>query len=118
VSQEVFNQVWLEGLPLADIRAVLGIGPKAAKAYAAAAPPRWAGKDVAAFLGWSPENHRLRLARGYFPEPDGRDGVKDWWWPRSVTEWATSQPFVRCPHCDASVARLKQHLTKHTRDGT
>lgn len=118
VSQEAFDRVWLEGVPIEDIRAILAIGPKVAKAHAAAAPPRWVGKDVAAFLGWSPENHRLRLARGYFPEPDGRDGVNNWWWPTTVTEWAVSQPFVRCPHCNASVARLKQHLTKHTRDGT
>lgn len=114
VSQDAFNRLWLQGLPLNDIRAALSIGLRAAKTHAAAAPPRWVGKDVAAFLGWSRENHRLRLARGHFPAPDGRDGaVKDWWWPATVVEWAASQRFVRCPQCKASVARLKQHLTKH-----
>lgn len=120
VSQDAFDRLWLQGLPLEEIRATLSIGPKVAKAHAAAAPPRWVGRDVAAFLGWSPENHRLRLARGHSPSPDGRaatgsgsGATKDWWWPSTVTEWAASQPFVRCPQCNASVARLKQHLTKH-----
>lgn len=115
-SQDAFDRLWLQGLPLADIRGVLSIGPKVAKAHAAAAPPRWVGKDVAAFLGWSPENHRLRLARGHFPEPDGQSGsgaAKDWWWPATVMGWAASQSFVHCPECSASVARLKPHLTKH-----
>lgn len=115
VSQDSFNRLWLQGLPLDDIREALSIGARVGKTHAAAAPPRWVGKDVAAFLGWSPENHRLRLARGHFPKPDGRDGVKDWWWPTTVTDWAASQPFVRCPHCNASVLRLKQHLIKHAR---
>lgn len=114
VPQCAFDRLWLQGLPLETIRAELSIGLKVAKTHAAAAPPRWVGKEVAAFLGWSRENHRLRLSRGYFPEPDGRDGVKDWWWPATVIEWAASQPFVRCPKCNASVLRLKQHLTKHT----
>lgn len=114
VSQDVFNGLWNQGLPLDAIRTQLSIGLRVAKTHAAAAPPRWVGKDVAAFLGWSPENHRLRLARGYFPQPDGRDGVKDWWWPATVTQWAASQPFVRCPDCGASVLRLEQHRTRHT----
>lgn len=119
VSQDAFDRLWLQGLTLDEIRAALSLGPKVAQAHAAAAPPRWVGKDVAAFLGWSRENHRLRLARGHFPIPDGRTGgngtgaAKDWWWPSTVTEWASAQPFVRCPQCNASVARLKQHLTKH-----
>lgn len=113
VSQVVFNRLWLQGLPLDDIRSALAIGPTIAKAHASKAPPRWVGKDVAAFLGWSRENHRLRLARGYFPQPDGRDRLNDWWWPATVTEWAASQPFVRCPDCNASVLRLKQHLIRH-----
>lgn len=117
VSQDGFNRLWVQGLPLDDIRSALAIGPKVAKAHAAKAPPRWVGKDVAAFLGWSRENHRLRLSRGSFPEPDGRDGSKDWWWPATITEWADTQAFIRCPHCNASVARLKQHLTKHSRKG-
>ncbi|TQJ49282.1 hypothetical protein [Phycicoccus sp. SLBN-51] len=123
VSQDAFDRLWLQGLPLEEMRAVLSIGPKVAKAHAAAAPPRWAGKDVAAFFGWSRENHRLRLARGHFPKPDGTTvsssgATKDWWWPSTVTEWAAAQPFVRCPECNASVARLKQHLTKHQRRGS
>jgi hypothetical protein len=112
VSQDAFDRLWLQGLRLDDIRKTLAIGPSVAKAHAASAPPRWVGTDVAAFLGWSRENHRLRLARGHFPEPDGRDR-KNWWWPATVTAWAASQPFVRCPDCNASVLRLKQHLTKH-----
>jgi hypothetical protein len=111
----VFDRLWLQGLTLEDIREALSLGQRAAKTHAAAAAPRWVGKDVAAFLGWSRENHRLRLACGYFPQPDGRDG-REWWWPDTVTQWAASQPFVQCPHCKASVLRLKQHLTKHRGD--
>lgn len=112
VSQEAFDRLWLQGLPLNDIRAALSLGPSAAKTHVSAAPPRWVGKKVAAWLGWSRENHRLRLARGYFPAPDGRDS-RDWWWPATVTEWAATQPFVQCPQCNSSVLRLKQHLVKH-----
>ena len=93
ISQDAFNRLWLKGLALDDIRAALSIGPKVAKAHATAAPPRWVGKDIQAFLGWSRENHRLRLARCHFPEPDGRDGVKDWWWPGGYR--AGSKPTLR-----------------------
>ena len=117
VSQDAFNRLWRQGLPRDEIRAALDIGRKAVKAHAEKAPPRWTGKDIQAFFGWSPANHTLRLSRGHFPQPDGRDGSRDWWWPATITEWAATQTFVRCPHCNASVARLKPHLTKHTRDG-
>ncbi|SES45691.1 hypothetical protein SAMN05216199_3833 [Pedococcus cremeus] len=117
VSQDAFDRLWRQGLSRHEIRAAMEIGPKALKAHAEMAPRRWTGKDIQAFFGWSPANHGLRLSRGHFPPPDGRDGSRDWWWPATITEWAATQPFVRCPHCNASVARLKQHLTKHARDG-
>lgn len=117
VSQDAFDRLWLQGLPRKEIRTALQIGPKAVKAHAEMAPPRWTGKDIQTFFGWSPANHGLRLSRGHFPHPDGRDGSRDWWWPDTITTWAATQPFVRCPHCNASVARLKQHLTKHDRGG-
>lgn len=115
IPQKDFDRLWLDGLSLEEIRAALVVGPKAARRLAQAAPPRWVGKDVAAYFGWSRENHRLRLAGGHFPPPDGRDGHSDWWWPTTVTKWATTEEFVRCPECDAQVLRLKQHMTKHTR---
>lgn len=113
--QKDFDRLWLDGLPIAEIQAALLVGSKAAKRLAQAAPPRWVGKDVAAFFGWSRENHRLRLAGGHFPPPDGRDGHSDWWWPTTITTWAKTQTFVRCKECGAQVFRLQQHVTKHRR---
>lgn len=118
VSQDAFNRLCRQGLSRAEIRAALKIGPKAAKTHAEMAPPRWTGKDVQTFFGWSPANHGLRLSPGHFPPPDGREGSRDWWWPDTITGWAATQPLVRCPHGNASVARLSQHLTKHKRDAT
>lgn len=114
VPQKDFDRLWLDGLSLAEIQTVLVVGSKAAKRLAQAAPPRWVGKDVAAYFGWSRENHRLRLAGGHFPPPDGRDGHSDWWWPTTITTWAKTQAFVRCPECGAQVLRLRQHITKHS----
>lgn len=115
IPQRDFDRLWLDGLPLEEIRASLGVGPTAARCLRQTAPPRWVGKDVAAYFGWSRENHRLRLGGGHFPPPDGRDGQSDWWWPITITRWARTQAFVRCPECGAQVLRLKQHLTKHSR---
>jgi hypothetical protein len=67
ISQDAFDRLWLQGLPLRDIRAQLSIGPKVAKTHAAAALPRWVGTDVAAFLGWSRENHRRGLGGDGLP---------------------------------------------------
>lgn len=115
ISQRDFDRLWLDGLSLAEIQVALVVGSKVAKRLAQAAPPRWVGKDVAGFFGWSRENHRLRLAGGHFAPPDGRDGHSDWWWPTTITRWAKTQAFVRCPDCRAQVLRLKQHMTKHSR---
>ena len=71
------------------------------------APPRWTGKDIQAFFGWSPANHGLRLSRGHFPQPEDATAAETGGWPDTITSWAAAQPFVRCPHCNASVARFK-----------
>lgn len=47
------------------------VGSKAAKRLAQAARPRSVGKEATAYFGWSRENHRIRLAGGHFPPPDG-----------------------------------------------
>lgn len=111
--QPAFDRLWLEGRSQTDIRLELGIGQAAAQRLAHAAAPRWYGKDVAVWFGWSRENHRLRLANGRFPTPDGRDGSRQWWWPETVKGWARTQTFRRCPTCGARVQRLKQHSRAH-----
>lgn len=111
-----FAELWARGLPLEEIRGQLGITVAATRRLATAAtPPRWNGIDIAAHFGWSRENHRLKLARGHFPAPDGREGVIAWWWPITITRWAQIQDFTTCPDCGAKVQRLSQHQVKHTR---
>lgn len=112
-TQQAFDRLWLQGLDLTTVRTTLKISDRAARSLAGNAPRRWFGKDIAEQFGWSRENHRLRLARGHFPAPDGRDRNSDWWWPETVQRWAETQPFTACPHCGARVLRLKQHLTGH-----
>jgi hypothetical protein len=114
VPQAEFDRLWLDGHSKRELRDLLGLGPTAYEHLATQAPPRWFGREVAAHLGWSRENHRLRLSRGHFPEPDGRDGHREWWWPDTVTAWASEQRFAPCPVCGARVERLKQHSRVHS----
>ena len=97
VPQAEFDRLWLNGHSKQELRDLLAVGPTAVERLATQAPPRWFGREIAAHLGWSRENHRLRLARGHFPEPDGRDGQREWWWPDTVTTWASEQRFVTLP---------------------
>lgn len=112
--RERFTALWLDGRSLPEIRKALSLSEAAATGLAKDAPPRWQGRQIASHFGWSPENHRLRLARGHFPTPDGRDGQSDWWWPPTVTDWAEEQGFIRCPVCRAQVIKLPQHMKAHT----
>lgn len=114
---EQFTAMWLEGRPLDEIRSVLSLSKSAAKRSSEKAPPRWDGRRVAYFMGWSRENHRLRLSTGHFPSPDGRDGHSNWWWPETIDDWAQAQNLQSCPACGARVAKLPQHTRKHTREG-
>lgn len=114
VPQTEFDRLWLKGHSKHELRDLLAIGPAAVERFATQAPPRWFGREIAAHLGWSRENHRLRLARGHFPEPDGRDGLRNWWWPDTVIVWARGQRLVPCPACGAQVERLKQHWRMHS----
>jgi hypothetical protein len=111
--QDNFNRLWRAGMPLDHVRTELSLNKPMLKRLVENAPRRWVGRDVAAHLGWSRENHRLRLARGHFPQPDGKDRRSDWWWPETVRTWAEAKALTRCPVCGAQVERLQQHSRRH-----
>ncbi|KQZ88428.1 hypothetical protein ASD62_02965 [Phycicoccus sp. Root563] len=84
-----FDALWVGGCSRTHIGAVLMLSNAAVERLAKqASPPRWGYRAVTRHLGWSPDDLRLRRNNGTFPEPDGTDRGKDWWWPNTIDSWA------------------------------
>jgi hypothetical protein len=108
-----FEQRWLAGHSRDDIREAMSLSVVATERFAKKATPRWGYLDVTRALGWSPDNLRLRRNNGTFPDPDGTDRTRPWWWPDTVWAFVESSNLTPCPDCGALVARLRQHRRAH-----
>jgi hypothetical protein len=72
-------------------------------------PTRWYRSDVTDCLGWS--NARIYQAPKGLPIPDGHEGDRPWWWPKTIQEWANT--LAVCPECGGRFATLAQHSSSH-----
>ena len=113
VAEDKFGELWRAGASRDDIADTLGLATAATERIAKSAAPRWGYLDVTRALGWSPDNLRLRRHTGTFPDPDGTDRTRPWWWPDTIWSWVERSNLTQCPECGALVARLVQHRRAH-----
>lgn len=109
---------WAEGRPLRGIADDCGVSASALRqaleaAGISLAPERWGSRRVAEHLGWTVDNVRGRLHSNTFPDADGHEGTRLWWWPHTVEAWAEQHLPHRCAECGARVAQLPQHQRRH-----
>lgn len=58
-------------------------------------PPssEWRIREIAHNLGVAESTVRAYRARpGQMPDPDGQDRYGPWWYPATITTWATNRP--------------------------
>lgn len=107
------RRMWEQGHALARIGAETQLSTIQLSEVLRDSPARWRSAQVTNHLGWSPDNINAKLRHHTMPPPDGVDGRRRWWWPRTILDWESHAGLVTCPDCGARVKLLPQHQRVH-----
>lgn len=108
---------WRAGAPLDQIAAAAGMGKRLELIHAleragvALMPERLRAADVGRRCALSRSLVTYLIRAGRFPDPDGWERGRRWWWEATIDAWATSRG--RCPVCEAPIDNLPAHERVH-----
>lgn len=111
---------WLAGAARDNVAEALGLSEQKLTAQlrtgeTVLVPRRLTSADLRDRFGWTPSAASLYRRKGVLPPPDGRDGLRQWWWQMTIDDWEDGQVLHWCRTCrHAFIAHvgLKEHTTR------